>query len=553
MAGKTQSRQRFIRAVAFWLSNVIVLAPLRAGAYQPLQRMDSGHRTIFMPQPLDIFTATNAAKRPVLPDSFLSSTHRFKIHYTIAGFDAVADEDTDHDTVPDYIETIAAAFEESYRVEIEQLHYREPPSFKSGTVPYDVYVLDLGNTSGITVSELLDSSAVEEKNVSSYILFENDFVGPDFHVHGDDAIQTTAAHEFFHAVQLGYVFRKSDSFFFELTAVWMADRVFDDIDKHFYYLDYFFSAPEIPLTGTSFTIPSVFKHLYGSCIFAFYLAENFGVDAIRWIWEQMAGQMALMAVDQLFRNHGSDFETEFLRFATWNFFTGCRAHPGFSYAESPRYPEMRVEKDTLLEYYHQHTGQGHFLTAAYCIFQPVSDGDFGAMLSAEQPSHWRLGIAVYDGQTVQAYSAPTQRPIHLKNISAKQKLVIIPCNVDYHKNPALIYFKEKPENYTFYLQRERQPDQQLARPFWIEKIYPNPFSTEVTFLIQKLDTTDITIHIFNFQGQSVDCLTNRDPAIGPHRIHWRPWAHSRRLPAGIYFFRLEAGRYSETAKVVLCR
>ncbi|MDZ7263619.1 MAG: T9SS type A sorting domain-containing protein [candidate division KSB1 bacterium] len=553
MADKIQISQGATQAIALWLSHILLFSALLAANSQQGEPADNRHRTPLKQPQFDIMVETGNAPRPVLADSFLSSTHRFNIHYTTAGANAVPGEDINQNIIPDYIEKIAAAFDESYYVEIELLHYREPPSCKNGTVPYDIYVLDLGNASGITVTELLDSSAVEQKNVSSYILFENDFVGPDFHVHGDEAIQTTAAHEFFHAVQLGYVFRKSDSFFFELTAVWMADRVFDDINKHFYYLEYFFASPEIPLNGVSFTIPNVFKHIYGSCIFAFYLAENFGVDAIRWIWEQMSDLTALAAVDQLFRGHGSDFETEFGRFATWNFFTGSRARPAFSYAESPLYPEIHVAKDTLLEYYHQHSGQGYFLTAAYYLFQPIRGGDFRVLLSAEPSSHWRLGVAAYDGQTVQTYFAPTQQPIRIRNISAEQKLVIIPCNVDYQKNPALIYFKEKPENYTFYIQCEGKERAQVTLPFLVKTIYPNPFSSEVTLVIQQLDSMLISIRIFNIQGQQVDHLPDLGPDIQQYQIRWRPPLQPYPLPTGIYFMRLEAGAFSQTLKLVLCR
>ncbi len=552
MVGRIQQRRGLLRAIAFWLSYIVLLASLRS-EHNPQRRPTGGHITTLPPLQPDIIVAPGAAQPPALPDSFMSSSHRFNIHYTTFGSDAPPAEDANHNAVPDYIEQIAAAFDESYRVEIEQLHYREPPSFQNGTMPYHIYVLNLGNTSGLTITELKDSSAAEEKNVSSHILFENDFVGPDFHVQGDEAIRTTAAHEFFHAIQLGYVFRKSDSFFYELTAVWMADRVFDEIDKHFYYLDYFFAAPEIPLTGVSFTIPNVFKHIYGSCIFAFYLAENFGIDAIRWIWEQMPEQSALLAVDQLCRKQGSRLEAELVKFATWNFFTGCRAQPGYSYSESSLLPEIRTEMDTLIQYYHQQEGTGYFLTAAYFIFQPMADGEFRVVLTTEHKSHWRLGVAVYDALRLETFIAAPDEEVHLKDITTEQKIVIIPCNVDYTHNPTLIYFKEQPESYTFYLQRETRLQPDLARPFQIEKIYPNPFSIGVTFWIKKLDSAPLSIQIFNINGEQVACLAEELTMTDLTQIHWRPSMQASRLAAGIYLCRCSSREYSETIKLILYR
>jgi len=501
----------------------------------------------------DIVCSSSKVERPTLPDSLLSLKRHFMIHYTTSGDDAVSPADSNENSIPDRIEKIVDAFEQSYKVEIEQLNYQLPPSFEGGTKPYDIYVLDLNSNYAITVTEGVDSTAWEQKNVSSYILFDNDFVGAGFIFQGDNAIKTIAAHEFFHAIQLGYVFRKTDSFFFELTAVWMEDQVFDEIDNYLYYLDYFFSAPDVPLIAVSFTIPGIFKHIYGSSVFAFYIAENFGQNAIRHIWEQMSDQSAMEAVNNVFKRNGSSFEWEFVKFAMWNFFTGSRSRSDFSYRDSHSYPEICVEKDTIIHYYHQHDGQGYFLTTSYHIFHPVEAGNYKALLYSDNKDHWRMGVIIYDKNSIRTDFINPDKTIQLENILKGQTIVLIPCNVDRFTNPSYVYLKHKPEKYTFILQRETTILPTHVKPFQIQHIYPNPFSRSVIFTIKKIRETSLNIQIFNVQGQEVDRMVIHQLPLELNQIIWQAFNRNQNLPSGVYLCRFSAGKFSEIKKILLYR
>jgi hypothetical protein len=501
----------------------------------------------------DIACFKPADDKPVLPDSFISETKRFIIHYTTAGKDAVSAEDLNGNAVPDRVEKIALAFERSYAVEIELLNYNLPPSFEEGTKPYQIYITDLSVNYAITVVENRDSTVSAQKHVLSYILFDNDFEGPGYHLQGDAAIKVIAAHEFFHAIQLGYVFRQSDAFFFELSAVWMEDQVFDEVDNYLYYMNYFFADPDVPLNATSYTIPNIFKHIYGACIFAFFIEENFGSDAIREIWQRMPDESALEATNNIFKKHHSDFESEYVKFSIWNFFTGSRFRPGFSYPHSSTYPESKVISDTLIDYFSQKTGSGYFLTSRYHVFHPVEEADYRLSLLTTNQEHWRLGVIVYDDQKIDTYIAKAGEALALKNIQKGQTIVAVPCNVDRFANPALIYFKETPETYQLLLNREIKPPTIPMKSFQIIKIYPNPFSDAVTFSIKKNEEAPLTIRIFNLQGQQVDQIDVGELPLELNHITWRLNATQMSLPTGIYFCQFKAGKFSETVKIYLSR
>ena len=515
-------------------------------------RIDSRFKTLLSADE-DIVSPQSLPDRPALPDSFLSANRHFMIHYTTSGNDAIAVTDSNKNFIPDRIEKIANAFEKSYEVEIEQFAYPLPPSFEGGSKSYDIYIVDLINLYAVTVTEDLDSTAWEQKNVSSYILFDNDFNGPGFYFQGDNAIKTIAAHEFFHAIQLGYVFRKEDGYFFEMTAVWMEDQVFDEIDNYLYYLDYFFATPDVPLIAVSYTIPGIFKHIYGSCIFAFYIAENFGSQAIRQVWELMQDHTAIEAINIVLTKHGSNFESEFVKFSMWNFFTGGRARPSFSYKDSKIYPEIPVAKNTLIDYYHQHDGDGYFLTAGYFVFHPVETANYKAMLYTDYPENWRLGVVIYDEHSIRTFFSKAGKSFKLEDVLPDQNIAVIPCNVDRFANPSYVYLKHKPEPFTFILQREIKSIPSNKKPFQVHCIHPNPFTGAVTFTIKCIVETSLSIRIFNVTGQQVDRIIIDQLSIDLNKVTWHASDSDQHLPSGVYFCQFCAGKFTETKKLLLCR
>ena len=492
-----------------------------------------------------------AEQRPALPDSFLSREQHFKIRYSTQGKDSVAKTDSNVNFVPDRIEKIAQAFETSYAVECEEMGYRIPPSMNNGTSPYDIYVLDLTNQYAVTIKDGIDSTASVLKNINSYILFDNDFIGHGFHIQGENAIKVIAAHEFFHAIQLGYVFRNTDSFFFELSAVWMEDQVFKEVDNYLYYLDYFFSAPDIPLNGVSFTIPNVFKHIYGSCIFGFYIAENFGKDAIYQIWQLMPDKSALEAMDQIFKNRGSSFENEFVKFCTWNFFTGNRAIPGFSYKEASNYPEVKLESDQIIEYYFEESNKGYFLTSAYHVCRPLKDSVYKVRFETEFTNHWLLSVTIWKNDILKTFTIHPNETLTLDAVDEGEKIVIIPCNINRFADPTKIYFKQDPEAYAITLTKERNAHSGPVKSFQIQNIYPNPSSDYITFNIRKITTSNITLRIYNIQGQPIEKIRIGELKEDLNRIDWFRSSSNFAIPSGVYLFQFSDGKFSESKKVVL--
>lgn len=84
--------------------------------------------------------------------------------------------------------------------------------------------------------------------------------------------------------------------------------------------------------------------------------------------------------------------------------------------------------------------------------------------------------------------------------------------------------------------------------------YPNPFnpSTEISFDLPK--ASQVELSIFNVLGQEVRSLVNRSMEAGQHKIAWdgRNGSGSQ-VSSGVYFYRLAAGSFSETKKMMLLK
>lgn len=266
-----------------------------------------------------------ALARPVQQKSYTSPDGIFLIHYDTVGLDSVPLADLNASGVPDYVENLALYADSSYRMEVLQLSYRLPP-FDADSL-YDIYT-----------QEIEYYGYTEYEGPGSFIVVHNNFFNfppnndPDGYQKG--AMKVTIAHEFHHAIQFAYSASFSNHIWFmEITSTWMEDVVFDPVDDNYNYLPYFFNfEPYLPLTNTGI-------HMYASFIWNQYLAQNFGRDIIRQVWEQNITTNSVQSLNLILQASGSNLGSEFSRFALWNFHTGSR-DDGQHYEEGNNYPDM---------------------------------------------------------------------------------------------------------------------------------------------------------------------------------------------------------------------
>jgi len=85
--------------------------------------------------------------------------------------------------------------------------------------------------------------------------------------------------------------------------------------------------------------------------------------------------------------------------------------------------------------------------------------------------------------------------------------------------------------------------------FAVAQNSPNPFNptTTISFAIPEAGTVSVTV--FNVAGQKVDTITNEFMSAGSHSVTWNASGHS----AGVYFYTVKTGSFSETVKMTLLK
>jgi hypothetical protein len=84
--------------------------------------------------------------------------------------------------------------------------------------------------------------------------------------------------------------------------------------------------------------------------------------------------------------------------------------------------------------------------------------------------------------------------------------------------------------------------------------YPNPFNPVTTIHFSLVKPQRVKLEIFNLSGQRVRTLISRRMASGMHEVKWDSRnAFGHAMGSGIYFYRIRAGEFVETRKMVLLK
>jgi hypothetical protein len=278
--------------------------------------------------------------RPTQDSVYISPEGYFKIHYDLVGFDSVPNQDLDMNQVPDYVERIGIYADSSYRHYHQNLGYLPHPS--DGDQYYDIHLLIMGaGTYGVTMRELYPPGDSSWDDYRSYIQINSTFDtaafppndDPEGQVIGDQKV--TCAHEYYHATQFAYD-GLEDLWWIEASASYFEEVVYPEVNDNYNYLSYFFDYPDTFLTSNGY-------HPYGTFVWPGFLAEDFGINFIRSIWESCRFYTSLPSIDTALSKVGKRLSTVFPEFTVWNYFTGARSN-SIGYDSSMYFPEMPLDR-----------------------------------------------------------------------------------------------------------------------------------------------------------------------------------------------------------------
>lgn len=538
------------------------------------------------------------------PDSeYTSSSDHFKFHFAKTGTNAVFQPTVDNNGngIPDYVDSCAAILEYVWSKEVDTLGYNPPPSDgwyslygldNGGDGKYDIYLFNLGlSYLGFTQPET--TSAPNPSRLwswTSWIELDNDYLGyPYFHSQYE-WLSVTAAHEFFHAIQMGYdVFENEVAgdvvkpYWMEMSAVWMENEVYDYINDYIYYLPAYFSSPWISLRNFTGL------HPYGAVVWPMYLGEKFGIDIIKEIWTKCAevpGDNVLSATDTILSAlHNSSLSNAFQEFSVWNYFTADRANPsqfGF-YSEGPLwcvdYPTCHTPIHVALT--NAHTLYPAIdtvnqlpedLGATYITFVPPPDtGGFRILFQGNVGPEWNFSLIGFRGTVV----PPWDTVVMLASTPGSMNgMGLVIASWQFAEVPMVIARGDtiSTQNYQYVSTVQFDPTLNHGQiPPSADRVFqnfPNPFvikdfNSTTKFPLALKSTSDVKLFIFTASGELVwkdawfnmpaltyDVTLFTDPLDFPFQWDGRN-LKGEYVASGIYLYRIVTNGTSTTKKLVV--
>lgn len=90
--------------------------------------------------------------------------------------------------------------------------------------------------------------------------------------------------------------------------------------------------------------------------------------------------------------------------------------------------------------------------------------------------------------------------------------------------------------------------------FKLNQNHPNPFNPSTTIHYTLPKESDVHLQIYNMLGQQINQLISSTQSSGTHSIQWNGKdQQGNQVPAGIYFYQLQAGDFVQTKKMVLMK
>lgn len=475
---------------------------------------------------------------------------KFRLTYSTTGTNAVPADDVDPaNGVPDFVEWCAAYCDSSWKREVDELGFTAP-ALNAGK--YDIGFEEMGAYGYTTTS-----------GSGTRIVLHRNFLGfpPNDDPDGDQkgAAKVTVAHEFKHATQYQGSFW-SEGGWVELDATWAEDAVYDSTNDYYNYID---SGSPIAAPATPLDWPSTGS--YEDCIWQEYMSQTYGNTVIRDIWERRkTNQSETMKTtyDSVLIARGSSMPDGYEEFMQWCYLTGARATYDLfgRFGEAPDYPTSPlVQTSTTLPY--SYSGSVNHLAANF--FQVVNPGTFtgnprivftgtaGSLLQLHVVYHRTDGSesaqeVALDG----ANSANAMLTHSWPNLSALGVLVINPKKSGSNMSYSFTVSQESPTDVAALDAGAGAP----AR-FALEQNVPNPAAPVTRVPFRLAEASPVHLGVYDAAGRLVARLVDGATlAAGPHAIVWDGRNDAGRdVAAGVYAYRLVAGRLTETRKLLLVR
>jgi hypothetical protein len=92
-------------------------------------------------------------------------------------------------------------------------------------------------------------------------------------------------------------------------------------------------------------------------------------------------------------------------------------------------------------------------------------------------------------------------------------------------------------------------DVAVSSKFSLQQNFPNPFNSVTVISYQLAVNSFATVRVYDLLGREVATLMNEEKSAGSYTVQW----DATHIASGVYFYRLQAGAFSDTKKLLLLR
>jgi hypothetical protein len=122
---------------------------------------------------------------------------------------------------------------------------------------------------------------------------------------------------------------------------------------------------------------------------------------------------------------------------------------------------------------------------------------------------------------------------------------------DQSVNNGTYYYRLKQVDYdgSFEYSNVVEVDYRAFNSYLLEQNFPNPFNPTTTIGFGIQNKSNVKITILNAIGEEVAVVLNEEKDLGYHTVEF----NAASLPSGVYFYRLQAGIFVQTKKMILLK
>ncbi len=106
-----------------------------------------------------------------------------------------------------------------------------------------------------------------------------------------------------------------------------------------------------------------------------------------------------------------------------------------------------------------------------------------------------------------------------------------------------------PTNQITFTLIENESENKLISQYTLNQNYPNPFNPSTTISFSLPNKEFVTLKIYDALGKEITTLVNEELNAGSYKNDW----NAGNLTSGVYFYRLQAGKFSQTRKLMLVK